>query len=169
MKKKITLKITITAILSALSLICFLIENLLPPIFIPGAKIGLSNVFILMAIFMAGYPYAFAVLLIKIVLGSIFSGNVSAMLYSLPAGLISIGLEIILIRLKKFSILSVSVIGSVINLTVQNAVFCLITNTVEYFTFLPYLALIGVASGALIGIIVYLLQKFLPNKFFITD
>jgi heptaprenyl diphosphate synthase len=169
MKNKITLKITITAILTALSLISFMLESLFPPLFIPGAKMGVSNVFILLAVFTCGYQYAFIGLLIKILLGSLFSGNFSMIMYSLPAGIISISLEMLLIHFNKFSILSISVVGSVISLSVQNTVYCLITRTFEFFIYLPYLALIGVLSGAIIGLIVFVLMRYLPKKFFIRN
>jgi uncharacterized membrane protein len=52
--KTSTFKITLTAILSALALITFLIESLFPPLFIPGARLGLANLFILIAIVILG-------------------------------------------------------------------------------------------------------------------
>ena len=90
-------------------------------------------------------------------------------MYSLPAGIISISLEMLLIHFNKFSILSISVVGSVISLSAQNTVYCLITRTFEFFIYLPYLALIGVLSGAIIGLIVFVLMKYLPKKFFIRN
>lgn len=161
-----TKKLTLCAILSALALISFIIEGLFPPLFVPGARLGVSNVFILLAIFILGKSYGYAALLIKILLGSIFSGNVSATLYSLPAGIISITIEILLIyRAKKISVVSISTLGSVLNLIVQNTVFCLVTGGTEYFVYLPYLALIGGIAGIFVGFAVYLILRFPLQKF----
>ena len=165
MKKLPLYKITACAILTALALISFMIESLFPPILIPGARLGVSNVFILLSLILLGTPYAFITLTIKCLLGSIFAGNISAILYSLPAGLISLGIEtIILLFYKKFSIVAVSTAGGILNLTVQNVAFCLITNSIEYLYYLPYLALIGSISVLTVGFIVYLIVKFLPDS-----
>ncbi len=163
-RQRLTVKICIASLLTALALISFMIESLFPPIIIPGARLGISNVFILTAVLILNWKYAFAVLIIKCLLGSIFSGNVSSLLYSLPAGLISLTVECLLLRVNRFSILSVSVVGSVINLTVQNTVFCLITKTYAYLVYLPYLALIGSISGAVIGATVYLINFIVTKK-----
>lgn len=164
MKNKSLKKITACAILSALSILTFMLENLFPPLFIPGARMGLSNIFILLSAIVLGYGYGYAVLILKIVLGSIFSGNVSAMLYSLPAGLISLSIELSLLSFcKKISVICTSVTGAVINITLQNFVFCLVTDSVEYLSFLPYLSLTGVVAGIIVGFSVYLLIKKMPK------
>ncbi|MBP5466094.1 MAG: hypothetical protein J6Y43_00825, partial [Clostridia bacterium] len=46
----------------------------------------------------------------------------------------------------------------------QNAVFCLITATPEYLLYMPYLALIGVFGGAVVGAATYLTVKYLPER-----
>ena len=93
-------------------------------------------------------------------LGSLFSGNLSSIMYSLPAGIISLSVEIILIYLvKRVSVLSVSIAGAVINSTIQNLIFCLITGVNEFLFYLPYLALISVVSGLIVGLCVYLIIK----------
>lgn len=164
MKKTVIKKITACAVLSALSILAFMLESLFPPLFVPGARMGLSNIFILLSAIVLGYGYGYTVLILKIVLGSVFSGNISAMLYSLPAGLISLSVELLLFSFcKRISVICISVTGAVINVTLQNVVFCLVTDSVEYLSFLPYLSLIGVLAGITVGFSVYLLIKKLPN------
>jgi hypothetical protein len=43
----------------------------------------------------------------------------------------------------------------------------LLTNTVEYLSYLPYLALVGVLGGVTVGLTVYLVIKILPTKYFV--
>ena len=57
---------------------------------------------------------------------------------------------------------SLSVSGAVLNTTIQNAVFCLIGKTAEYLCYLPYLSLIAILSGVVVGFTVYLIIKKLP-------
>ena len=165
MKKSSTFKFTLCAIYSALGILSFMLENLFPPLFIPGARLGISNVFILLATVTLGYTYGLTVLIIKTLFGSLFSGNVSALLYSLPSGIISLSLEtLLLLAIDRISIVAVSVAGGVINVTVQNAIFCAVTKTAEVMVYLPYYALIGIIGGAAVGFIVYLIINKLPEK-----
>jgi len=160
-------KLALAGIFAGLALIAFIIENLFPPLVLPGAKMGVSNLFILLSALILGGGYAFAVLAVKTVVGSLFVGNISSVMYSLPAGAIALGVELILLYLiKNVSILATSIVGAVLNVTVQNGVFCLVTNVPEYLFYLPYLALVSVVSGALIGIATYLIIKKFPFKKF---
>ncbi len=161
-------KITQCALLTALALIAFMLEGLLPPLFLPGARLGVSNVFILLCAYICGGKYALVSVTLKTLLGSMFSGNISSLMYSLPAGLISLCLELFLLfGTKKVSLLCSSVAGAVVNVTVQNLVFCLVTGASEYLCFLPYLALTAVLAGVMVGLTVYLCLKKLPQKFFL--
>ncbi len=158
-------KITLTAILSAFSLIAFMLESLLPPLLLPGAKIGFANIFVLLAVILLGHGYGGIVLLIKVVLGSLFSGNISAMLYSLPAGICYFVIELVLfIFIDKISIVAISVVGAIVNTSVQTLIFCYISNTPAFFVYLPYLALLAVLSGFIVGFIVHLVIKHLPER-----
>lgn len=167
MKKSVTYKFTLCAILSALATIAFIIESLFPPLFLPGARMGVSNIFILLCLVVLGYKYAFITLSVKVLLGSLLSGNFFAVVYALPAGLVSLALETLLFYLiKGISIVSISVAGAVINITVQNLVFCLVTKTTEYLTYLPYLSLIAILGGVVVGLSVNFITKIVPEKLF---
>jgi heptaprenyl diphosphate synthase len=166
MRKDISRKITITAVLSALSTLAFMLESLFPPLIIPGARMGLSNVFILFTVIVVGYRYGFIVMIVKIILGSTFSGNLSAILYSLPAGLMSCAIQVCLVHFtKNVSLLAISVFGAVVNSVIQNVVFCLVTKTWEYLSYVPYLSLVAIISGLIVGFATYLLIKKIPLKF----
>ncbi len=160
---KTSTKLALSGILTALSLISFIIENLFPPIIFAGARIGVSNIFILLSLILLGNSYAFICLILKTVLGSLFAGNISMVIYSLPSGVIALTAEILLLKLVKCSIISASTVGAVINSLCQNLVFCLITNTVEVLYYLPYLAIIAVLSGLTVGLATFLIVKRLPN------
>ncbi len=157
-------KVVLCALYSAFALISFYIESLFPPLIIPGAKMGISNVFILLSVLTLGPTYGYFCLFIKVCLGSVFIGNISAIMYSLPAGVLALTVEILIFYLaKKVSIISTSIAGAVISITVQNIVFCLITGTMAYLSYLPYLALIGVLGGLVTGLAVYFAIKRLPK------
>lgn len=163
-------KIAFSAALSALALVSFMLENLFPPLFIVGGRIGIANFFVLIAGIVCGFGYGFAALTVKAVLGSIFSGNAGAILYSLPAGVIAYTAEMLIILFApKTSVIAASVLGGTVNACLQNAAFCIITATPEYFAYMPYLALIGISGGAIVGTAVYFTIKHLPERVFYSS
>lgn len=157
-------KIATLGILTSLALIMFIIEGLFPPLFIPGAKMGLSNIFSLFTLIIFGLPEALILIVIRTVLGCFFAGSLSALIYSLSAGVVSVLVSFVLIKFvfNKISIIAVSVVAAVIHNLVQNTIFCLISKTPQMFAYMPYLALIGVLAGLIVGIAVLMILKYLP-------
>lgn len=161
-------KIASLALLCALALLAYMLEGLFPPLFFPGAKLGLANVFTLLALVMFGPAEAGVTVLAKCLLGAVFGGNFSALLYSLPASFAALAAEALLYRLffPKITVVSVSVAAAVVHAAVQNLIFALVTGMKETFIYLPYLAAIGAAAGVAVGFAVYLAVKTLPKNLF---
>ena len=114
MQKNYLKNLTLCAVYSALATISFVLETLLPPLVLPGARIGVSNLFILLATFTLGYWQGYFVLIVKCLLGSLFSANISALIYSLSAGITSLSAQILIfVLVNKASIISISVFGAV--------------------------------------------------------
>lgn len=160
-------KIAVLSLLTALGLIAFLIESLFPPLFFPGAKMGLSNIFSLFTLVVYGLPEALLVVTARTVLGSLFAGNVSLLLYSFTAGIASTLVSgALLLAFPKISLLCVSVLSAVVHNTVQLLVYCALTQTTLIFGYLPYLALLGVLAGVIVGLAVTYAVKGIPLVFF---
>lgn len=161
-------KISVLALLTALALITFMIESLFPPMFFPGAKMGLSNVFSLLTLVVYGLPEALIVVTARTVLGSFFAGNVSLLLYSFTAGVISTAASrLLLLAFPKISVLCVSIVSAVVHNTVQLFVYCLLTKTTLLFGYLPYLVLLGVLAGIIVGLAVVFAIKGIPYRLFV--
>ena len=80
-------KLTLTAVLTAAALVMFVLESQLPPLTaIPGIKPGLSNIFTLFAMQALGPGWALGVLLVRVTLGCVITGQGMALLYSLTVG-----------------------------------------------------------------------------------
>lgn len=161
-------KIAVLAILTALSLITFIIESLLPPMFIPGAKPGLANVFSFAALIMYSPVEAFIVVGLRTVLGAVFAGNFSALMYSFTGGVVSMALSSVLMycAFPKISVFAVSVAAAVAHNVTQNCVFAILSGTTLAFAYMPYLALLGVVSGAIVGAVTMLVFKGVPQNVF---
>ncbi len=168
-KTKLSAKRVATlAVLCAMSLITFMIESLFPPLFLPGAKMGLSNIFSLLAVLMFGPIDAVVLVVVRTTLGSMFTGNLSTLLYSMSAGLVSVGVSSLLVEFvyPKVSIVAVSVVSAVVHNLVQNIVFCLVSNTPQMYSYMPWLALLGVVAGLIVGFAVWFILRTVPLKTF---
>lgn len=161
-------RVATLSIYTAMSLIMFMIESLFPPLFLPGAKMGLSNVFSTLALVTLGPVDAVIVVLVRTTLGSMFTGNMSTLIYSMSAGLASIVVATVLVEFvyPKISIVAVSVVSAVCHNLAQNLVFCLISSTPEMYSYMPYLAVLGVVAGAVVGTAVWLIVRYVPMRVF---
>lgn len=149
-----TKKLTLTAILTAFALIAFVIEGAIPPLTpIYGVKLGLANVFTLFALYALGTRYGMAVMLLRIVLGNIFAGQLVSFIYSLTGGLLSFLLMILLKRFfptKQMWVLSV--LCAVTHNIGQLLAAILMLQSMAIAYYLPVLILSGIIAGAFTGI-----------------
>lgn len=157
-------KLAVLGALTALSLLMFIIEGLFPPLFIPGAKMGLSNIFSFIALIIYSPIECFIVVTAKSLLGAIFGGNIFSALYSLTAGIISAAASSLFIYvIKKLSPFAVSVLAAVIHNITQLLIYFFVTGTATVFYYAPYLALTGVIAGATVGAATTLIIKLTPE------
>lgn len=163
-------RVALLGVLCAMGLITFMIESLFPPLFLPGAKMGISNVFSLLAVFLLGPVDAVVLIVVRTTLGSMFTGNLSTLLYSMSAGLVSVGVSSLLVEFvyPKVSIVAISVVSAVVHNLTQNVVYCLVSNTPQMFSYMPWLALLGVLAGVIVGFAVWLVLRTVPLKTFAT-
>lgn len=162
-------KIAVLALLTALSLITFIIESLFPPLIIPGAKMGLANVFSFAALIMYSPLEAFAVVALRTVFGAIYAGNFSAVMYSFTGGVVSMAVSSLLLCLvhPRVSVLAVSVAAAVAHNITQNVVFVFLSGSALMFGYMPYLVLLGVLSGAIVGGVTMLIFRGVPQSAFL--
>lgn len=143
-------------VLTAIALTIFVLENQIPPLTaIPGIKLGLSNIITLFALVIMGPRDAFIILVLRVTLGSVFSGQIMTLAYSMTGGILCLAAEAILVKfLPLKNLWAVSIIGAVIHNAAQITVAAIITATPEVFFYLPYLVIAGIITGAFIGLCV---------------
>lgn len=146
-------KLTTMAMLTAISMIVFLIEAQIPlPIAIPGVKLGVANVITLFAIWTLGRREAGAILLIRIVLGNLIVGNVMGMLYSLAGGVLC---WVIMCLFKPVTsrnhIWVMSIFGALGHNAGQLAVAVFVSGTPSIAFYAPVLILAGMITGFFTG------------------
>lgn len=83
-----TKKLVQLSLLIAIALSIFIVELQIPnPLPFPGIKLGLANIVTLYVIYRYRAKEALLVLMARIILGSVFSGNLMAIMYSLAGGI----------------------------------------------------------------------------------
>ena len=94
-----TRKLALMAMFTAASLIVFVIEAQIPaPVPVPGVKLGLANVVTLIAMVMLGRREAGLILLVRIAMGSVFTGGVSAFIFSIAGGVLAYAVMCLTLR-----------------------------------------------------------------------
>ena len=159
-----TKKLALSAILAALAMILSYVEAMVPmPVPIPGIKLGLANLVILLAIYRLGFKYALAINFIRIfVTGLLFTG-VFGILYSLAGGLLSLLVMYLLYRTEIFSMVGVSMAGGVAHNLGQLLTACLIMSNIRLMSYFAVLLFAGIGSGILMGIVAWLVCQRLPH------
>ena len=149
-----TKKLTLLGLLSALSLILFVIELRLPALIpVPGVKPGLSNIVVLVALFAYDRKSAGAVLFVKTVLGAVFAGSMLRFLYSCAGSLCCFTLAAALRgAVKDRQIWFLSALAACAHNFGQLLTARLVLGTPQVWWYAPILALSGVLTGLFTGL-----------------
>ena len=147
-------KLTRDAVLTAIALTIFMIEAQLPNLVpVPGVKLGLANIVTIFALFAYGPKDALLILLVRVVMGSIFSGQMTTVFYSLAGGLLCWCTTVLLRKiLTDRQIWVASVIGAVFHNIGQILVAIVITGTPGIVVYLPVLMVSGILAGLFTGL-----------------
>lgn len=156
-------RVALSGLLTSLMLVFGLIERQFPlPVPVPGIKLGLANSVLLYSLYMLGIRQSILLMLLKALLSWLIYMNMSAMLYSLAGGILSLLAMILIMRVKGVSIIGVSAIGAVFFNVGQILMAVAILHTPQLIvTYLPILMLSGVLTGVLTGIIARMVMKHL--------
>ena len=155
-----TKKIAYLGLLIALAFVFSYIEFMIPVnIGIPGAKLGLANLVIIVALYTLKEKDAFVLSMIRIVLVGFTFANLASMLYSLAGGMLSFLAMVLAKRSKKLSITGVSVIGGIFHNVGQIIIAICVVKTASLIYYLPVLIVAGISAGVSIGILGAMVTK----------
>lgn len=160
-------RLTLSAILCALALIFSYIEAIFP--FnpgIPGVKLGLANLVVIIALYRMDARYAFVINLLRVLMAGLLFTGIFGMFYSLAGSLVSFLIMYLCKKTNLFSIIGVSMAGGVAHNFGQLCIAVFIVSSGTLFYYLPVLILSGMAAGILIGIAAYILIHRIPQQLF---
>lgn len=147
--------IALCAVLTALALGLSTLENLFPVTLIvplPGVKLGLANIVTVFALYELGAVPALTILAARCLLGGLFAGNLSALLFSLLGGFTAMLVMIALKHCKGLSIYGVSIGGAAAHNCGQIAAACLTLGSMAPLYYLPILLGASLITGAVTGV-----------------
>ena len=144
-------KLILISVFVCVALIVSLLESYVP-IPIPNVRLGLSNVIVINAILLFRFRDTFFVVFLKSLLLVIILGNPVSFLYNFFAGFISLSVMYFFYRYfsKIFSIIGISVLGSIFHVLVQILISALLLDTFSVFNFLSILEILAVFTGIIV-------------------
>lgn len=153
-----TKKLCFLALFCAISIVLNYIEMLFPIYLgIPGAKLGLANIITLTILLCIGFKEAIGVMLLRILIIGMAFTNFYMMLYSLAGGLLSVIVMYIMLRTHLFSHVIISIMGGIFHNIGQLLIAFVFFSTSAFIYYLPYLIILGLVSGCIIGLLSHLI------------
>lgn len=151
-------------LLTALALILSYVENLIsfqPGI--PGVKIGLANLAVLICLYLFGWREAVILTIVKAVVSGLLFGNLFMIAYSLSGALFSAITMILLKKSGLFHVPVVSAAGGVMHNMGQLLIALLVVETYSVVYYMPVLILSGLITGIVIGMAASLVLPYIQN------
>ncbi len=150
-----TKKVTNVALLTAMALAISLIEQMIPlPVPTPGAKLGFSNMIILICLYLYPLKYALLVGILKSFLLMLITGSVSSFFYSISGAIFSalaMGISLKL-RGKTFSFVGISEIGAFFHNFGQILVASFVMGNIKMYLYFPILVIMGIFTSFFVGL-----------------
>lgn len=158
-------KVAQYGLFATLAILMGYVEMLIPlPLFVPGMKLGLANVVIVVVLYHMGAKPAFYISLVRVVLSGLLFAGFAGLLYSLSGALCSFGIMIVLKKTGKCSITGVSIMGGVFHNIGQIIVAALVVENIKIAYYLPFLLVTGIVTGFLIGFVANLTLPYLHRR-----
>ena len=159
-------RIVTDAVLAAVALVLFVVEAQIPPLVpIPGIKLGLANIVTVWALMRVGAPDALGVTLVRITLGSIFTGTLTSFIFSVSGGLFAFAAIFCLRKvLRENQIFVAGVAGAIFHNAGQLTAAAITYDTASVFVWAPVLILSGIVTGLFTGLVAQLLAAKIPKS-----
>ncbi len=152
-------KVSLIAMFSAFAVMVSYIETFIPSIGIPGVKLGLANIVIVLAIYLLNVKYAIVIDLVRILIVGFLFGNLFSIYFALAGAFLSILVMVILKKLFDFSIITISVFGGIFHNVGQILVAMFVVSSYNIWFYFPVLLIAGLICGLIIGILARILVR----------
>ena len=149
-----TKRLTELSLLTAAALIIFIVELRLPDLSaIPGVKLGLANIITVYAVYRYTAKEVGLIVVTRVLLGSIFGGNLSAILYSMAgAAFCLVGMLLMKRVIPPDYLWLCSIFGAIFHNIGQMTAALLIMRTLVVLGYFPVLMVSGCVAGLFTGL-----------------
>lgn len=148
-------KMLFLSVLVSVGLALSVLESAIPlPIAFPGARLGLSNMVVLITLVVFGFTDGITVAMLKSIVLMLVTGSVSSFTYSFSGAVLSCIAMYFGYRYFSniFSLIGVSILGALSHNFAQVTVATIIMNNLKIYTYLPFLMLVSIFSGYFVGL-----------------
>lgn len=148
-------KMLFLSVLVSVGLALSVLESAIPlPIAFPGARLGLSNMVVLITLVVFGFKDGITVAMLKSIVLMLVTGSVSSFIYSFSGAVLSCIAMYFGYRYFSniFSLIGVSILGALSHNFAQVTVATIIMNNLKIYTYLPFLMLVSIFSGYFVGL-----------------
>ena len=160
-----TQKTALRGMLIAVAFVLYWLEAQHPPLaMVPGVKLGLTNLVVLVAIYRLSTMDALVINGIRILLVAFTFGNMFSLLYSFAGGMLSTIVMLLLKRSGRFRLPVVSVAGGIVHNIGQILVAMVVLESTGVAYYLGVLWFSGMIAGAVVGMIGAGVVKRLPEE-----
>ncbi len=162
-------KLSYMGLFLALALLCSYIESLIPFSFgIPGMKLGLTNIVILLVLYYLGTRQALGISVARVLLAGFMFGNAFSIIYSLAGGVLSLLVMAALKKSNRFHIVTISICGGIFHNLGQIIVAALVMENIRLFYYFLVLFACGAITGLVIGVVAFEVLK-RTRRYFILE
>ncbi|XCP83500.1 Gx transporter family protein [Roseburia hominis] len=152
-RRKTLKKVAYFGVFTALALIFSYVEALIPfHIGIPGVKLGLANLIVVIALYKLGPQEALCLSVTRIILSGFLFANLFSIIYSLAGGVLSFAIMALLKKRGTFSVYGISMAGGVFHNIGQLLIAMIVVESFSVAYYVPVLLVAGVLTGLVIGI-----------------
>lgn len=158
-------KLTMLALLTTIALTIFMLESALPVIIpIPGIKLGLANIVTLFVLTRYGMKDACMVLVTRIILASIFAGQMVYFIYSICGGILCLVVMAAVNHiLGNAYVYLTSITGAIAHNLGQIMAAYFVLQMSGIFAYMPYLMISGIVTGLFTGLVCQFMGKYIPQ------
>lgn len=147
-------KIAFLGVMTSVALVLSYLEAVLPPIYaaVPGIKVGLANIVVILMLYKLSVKEAVCVSLLRVFIVALLFGNAMTLAYSLAGAVLSILVMALLKKSDLFSAVGVSIIGGVAHNLGQILVAVVLLNSTLIGYYMIILTITGTLAGVFVGL-----------------
>ena len=160
-------KMMLVILIGALAIVLGIIESMIPiKLPIPGMKLGLANIMIVIGLYYLDVKDMFFVIMLKTFLTTLLLGTFSMFAYGFVGALLSYICMVSAFKVlkEKISLIGISMIGGVMHNIGQIIVAMILIKTKAIAYYMMFLLPIGLLTGVVIGLVAKLVMSRL-NEF----